>query len=139
MTTPPPPPPPESYPPVGGGSAAGGDDKTWAMLAHFGIAIFGFLAPLIIFFVKGESPWVKNESAKAFNFTICLDVVWVVLWGVRIVAFADPTGIASLIGCFVCVLLLAAIITRIAFGVINGIKVNNGEETKYPFEIPILK
>lgn len=130
MTTPPPPPP---QVPSNSGSS---DDKTMALIAHFGIAIFGFLPPLIIYLVKGDSPWVKNEAAKAFNFTIVATAAYAAAFVLNIVSAVADIGI---IGCFTCLLYIAAFLMNIIFGVINGIKVNNGEETKYPFEIPILK
>lgn len=136
MTTPP---PSDGMEPSGG--APNSDDKTMAMIAHFGIIVAGFLAPLIIYLVKGDSPWVKKEAAKAFNFTIIFSILYIVLFfGNFALGIIDSSGIIGLASsCISCLLFPAALIANLAFGVINGMKVNNGEETKYPFEVPILK
>ena len=139
MTTPPPPPPPPSEPM--GQPAGSGDDKTMALISHFGIILFGFIPPLIIYLIKGDSPWAKREAAKAFNFTIIFTAVFVALTVLRVLFIAvDDSGVIGLAtACVSCLLWPAAWITNLVFGIMNGIKANNGEETKYPFEIPILK
>ncbi len=135
MTTPPP--PPEYMPPSGGSSS--GDDKTMALIAHFGMIFFGFIPALIIYLVKGDAPWAKKEAAKAFNFTIIFTIVIVGLQiaNVFLGLIFDDLGIIA--SCLTCLLIPAAWITNAVFGIMNGIKVNNGEESKYPFELPILK
>lgn len=139
MTTPPPPPPQDPYSSNSG--APSSDDKTMALICHFGI-ILSIWPALLVYLIKGnDSPWVKREAAKAFNFTITFFAAYIALFVVQMVLGAiDSTGFISLAtSCVTCLLWPAAIITNIAFGIINGIKTNNGEETKYPFEIPILK
>jgi len=138
MTTPPPPPPPSE--PMGQPSGSS-DDKTMALIAHFGIILFGFIPPLIVYLIKGDSPSAKSEAAKAFNFTIIFTAIYIALSvGGTVLSLADSSGIISLAtSCISCLLWPAAFITNAAFGVINGIKANNGEETKYPFGLPILK
>ncbi|MFN8015871.1 MAG: DUF4870 domain-containing protein [Acidimicrobiia bacterium] len=139
MTTPPPP-PPSDLPPTSGG-AGSGDDKTMALIAHFGIILFGFIPPLIIYLIKGDSPWAKREAAKAFNFTIIFTALFFVLGILNVVlGTIDSTGFIGLASsCITCLLFPAAWIANLVFGIMNGMKANNGEETKYPFEIPILK
>lgn len=137
MTTPPPP-PPEYIPPTGGG-AGSSDDKTMALIAHFGMIIFGFLPALIIYFVKGDNPWVKKEAAKAFNFSVIFSVL-VIGFEFLSLFFSIVLDTAGFIAtCIGCLLIPASWITMIIFGIMNGIKVNNDEESKYPFEVPILK
>ena len=133
MTTPPPV-PPESAPQ--GGGAPNNDDKTMALVAHFGMVLFGWLPALIIYLVKSDSPWVKREAAKAFNFSILATGAYIALFilGIAIAVIDIP-----FIGCFVTLGYLAVWITMAAFGIMNGIKVNDGGESKYPFEAPLLK
>lgn len=130
MTTPPPQ-PPEPVPPQGG-SPASDDDKTMAQICHFGMVIFGFWPALIIYLVKSDAPWVKNEAAKAFNFSIITSVILVFFSVLRFIDFL-------FISCFACVLMLAVIAIQAVYGIINGLKVNEGKETAYPVEIPLLK
>lgn len=128
MTTPPP------MPPVGGEPSS--DDKTMALIAHFGMIIAGWLPALIIYLVKGDSPWAKREAAKAFNFAIVATVAYVALVFLGIViAVADIPAI----GCLITLGYVGVWVTMAAFAIINGMKVNDGGESKYPFEIPLLK
>lgn len=140
MTTPPPPPPP---PPSSGpaGQPNSNDDRTLAQVAHFAMVIFGFIPALIIYLVKGDNPWVKSESAKAFNFAIIPFGINIMI-GIfsRVLSLVDTSGFVSLaFACVTCFIPLALWVTMAIFGIMNGIKVGNGEETRYPFEIPILK
>lgn len=127
MTTPPPP-PVEPQGPQGSG-----DDKNLVLISHFGMVIFGFWPALIIYLVKGDNPYVKSEAAKAFNFSIGFTAVF-------FVAFIMQIAINSIaIGCLFSLLILASWVAMVAFGIINGIKANDGKETAYPFELPLLK
>ncbi|MFD0691339.1 DUF4870 domain-containing protein [Actinomadura fibrosa] len=48
-------------------------DKTWAIFTYVGMAVVGFLAPLIIYFVKkNESGFIRFHAAQALNFQITL-------------------------------------------------------------------
>jgi len=144
MTTPPPPSTPEQGPANSGSS----DDKTMALISHFGILIFGFIPALIIYFVKGDSPYVKGEAAKASNFSI---IPTALSWFISILYSAGVFNTTTNIGygieveergglaCMFILLSVALWIATAVFAVINGIKVNDGKETKYPVEIPILK
>jgi uncharacterized protein len=138
MTTPPPPNPPQNPP------TSSGDDKTMALICHFGMVIFGAIPALIIYFVKADSPYVRNEAKKAFNFSIITTVlIFIVniisIFGGFSVTSVEGAGVALIVGCFICLVIAVAVITQITFGVINGIKANDGKETKYPFGLPILK
>ncbi len=129
------PPPPPGAAPTGG--APSGDDKTMALVAHFGIIFFGFLAPLIVYLVKSDSPWAKNEGAKAFNFTIIFDAILFIGW---FPTFLIDSGLGTIgLGCIFCFVVIAAWVARAVFGFMNGMKANNDEPTSYPFEIPLLK
>ncbi len=132
MTTPPV--PPESGPSAG--QAPDSDQQTMAMICHFGMILFGWIPALIIYVVKGDSPWVKKEAAKAFNFAITIQIAYVATFFLGIVvAFAD----VGILGCLTSLIYFGLWITAAVFAVINGMKINSNEETKYPFEIPILK
>lgn len=49
------------------------DDTTWAIFAYVGMLVIGFLAPLIIYFVKKkESAFIRFHAAQALNFQITL-------------------------------------------------------------------
>jgi hypothetical protein len=134
MTTPPPPPPPggPAAPPPGYANA---DDKTWALIAHFGGAagMFfffgsgGWIAPLIAMLAKGnQSPTVRAHAVSALNFQLTWSIVGVIGYltsciGIGFVLFP----IAGIIG--------------IIFGVIAGVKANEGEQYSYPLAVKMIK
>ena len=140
---PPSPPPAAPPPPVGGGYSAGppisgnvapagyanSDEKTWALLAHFGAILVGFIAPLIAYLVKGqESPTVKAHAIEALNFQIT--------WGAA-------TIIASILGvCSFGILFflpLCTLAVAIIFAIIGGMKANEGVVYHYPMSIRLVK
>lgn len=137
------PPPGGSYPPGGGyqpGPAtpppgyASSDDKTWALIAHFGGAlgmfigggVLGFVAPLIAYAVKGnQSPTVRAHAVAALNFQILWSIIGLVGWIISCVTF----GLVA----------VAAMIVGIIFGIIAGIKANEGQLYQYPMSLSIVK
>jgi uncharacterized Tic20 family protein len=131
------PPPPGVYPPgptFAPPGYASSDDKTWALIAHFGGAaamfvsggILGWVPPLIAYLVKGQqSPAARAHAVAALNFQL--------LWS--IIGFA-----AMLIGCFLAfipTLIIMAI--GVIFGVIAGVKANEGQLYRYPMSATFIK
>lgn len=132
----PPPPAGGGYtppPPLAGQVAPAGyansDEKTWALLAHFGGIILGFVAPLIAFLVKGnESQTVRAHSLQALNFQIT--------WGIA-------TIVAFILGVVTCGLLawlpIVTWIVIVVFSIIGGMKANEGVLYKYPMSFELIK
>jgi uncharacterized Tic20 family protein len=129
----PPGPPPYGYGPPPGASAPAGfannDERTWALVAHFGGILIGFIAPLITLLAKGnESPAVRAHSVEALNFQIT--------WGIA-------TIVASVLAaCTFGVLFFLPIITWIVvivFSIIGGLKANEGELYHYPMTWRVVK
>lgn len=108
---------------------ANNDDKTWALVAHFGAIIVGFIAPLIAFLVKGnESPTVRAHSVEALNFQIT--------WGV-----ATLIGVILMV-CSFGLLFFVPLITwviAIVFAIIGGVRANEGTLYKYPMAVRLIK
>jgi uncharacterized Tic20 family protein len=140
-TTPPPPGGPTPPPPGGGtpppppaGAPAYGatqemsppDQRLWATLIHIGGILFGFLPPLIGYLVlKDRGAFIRAHSATALNFQITLLIAYVVGW---ILAFV-------LIGFLI---LAAAWVAAIVFGIIAAIKANQGQPYVYPVAIKFV-
>jgi uncharacterized protein len=141
---PPPPPPPGDGgyapppPPAGGygapqpGAPAPGafgsgqlsqqDERMWAMLAHIGAVILGFIAPLIVLLVQGEkSPFTRANAVESLNFQISLLIV-----GIPLTIITCGLG---------AVIFLVAIV----FEIIGGIKANNGVAYRYPVALRLVK
>jgi len=142
------PPPPGGYGPPPGyagpgpaGPAPAGyptqDDKTWSLLAHFlgpvgvvvGGGVLGWVGPLIAFIVRGnQSPVVRAHSVAALNFQITWAIAGALSW------------ILALITCGLLFFVpLLVWIVPVVFGIIGGVKANDGYLYKYPMSITIVK
>jgi uncharacterized protein len=142
---PPPPPQPGSYPPPGAYPPPGpvppppgyasSEDKTWVLVAHFGgaAAMFvsagtgGWIPPLIAMLVQGQkSPQVRAHAVGALNFQLLLSIIGVIGW---------------ITACFVLGFIIWPIATLLGviFGIIAGMRANEGQFYQYPFNISIVK
>ena len=118
------PPPANPYPAPSQLSPA--DEKLWATLIHLGGILFSFLPALIGYIVlKDRGPFIRAHSATALNFQITLAIAYFV------------GTITSFIGVGV-LILLAAWILGIVFGIIAAIAANKGEWYTYPLTIKFL-
>jgi uncharacterized protein len=114
-------------PPRGYASA---DDKTWALVSHFGGAagalfggVFGWVAPLITLLVKGpQSPAVRAHALAALNFQA--------LWS--IICFVGLILANCLYGLIFPRLLYLLPLVPIIFGVVAGLRANDGGLYRYP-------
>src|SRR5256885_10903576 len=142
--------PPPAYPPQGGypppGYAPAGpavpppgyasaDDKTWALIAHFGGAagmfiggaVLGWVAPLIALVSKGnQSPTVRAHAVAALNFQI----LWSIIGAVGYITLCLVVGF---------IILPVAWLMGVIFGIIAGLRANEGQLYKYPASISIIK
>jgi uncharacterized protein len=133
------PPPPPGYgppapwhgpPPVGGYSATAmrpDEEKMWAIGAHLGGIILGFIAPLVVWLVyKDRSRFLDRQGKEALNFQITLLIGYVVSLVLTLV----------LIGL---VLFLVVWLGGIVLMVLASIKVANFEDYRYPVNIRLIK
>jgi uncharacterized Tic20 family protein len=125
MTTPPPPsaygaaPQPQPMSPA--------DEKLWATLVHLGGLFFGFLAPLVGFLVlKDRGPFVRAHTATALNFQLTLLIAYVV-------GFATAFFIVGFL------IILAASVLAIVFGILAAVATNNGQYYRYPLTIEFVR
>jgi uncharacterized protein len=115
------------------------DERTWAMLAHLSVLLnlvtgfFGGIAAIIIYFVyKDRSRLVAYHAMQSFIFQ---SITWVgagLLGGLFI---GLGSAFAILIIPLLCLLpgflFLLAMPASLIYGVIGGVKVNNGEDFRY--------
>lgn len=101
-------------------------DNSLAMACHL-LGLVGFLGPLIIWLIKkDESPAVDKNGKESLNFQI----------SIMIYSFAAWLSMFILIG----VLLLPAVIVfNYVMVIIATVKVNKGEDFKYPLCIRLIK
>jgi len=107
----------------------------WAMFAHLGGALGGFTSyigipggnlviPLIIWLIKKDnSPFVNDQGKEVLNFQICMLIVTIVC-------------IATCVGIF---LLLPIGIAALIFGIVGGVKANDGVTYRYPLNWRLIK
>ncbi|RQP11333.1 MAG: DUF4870 domain-containing protein [Microbacteriaceae bacterium] len=124
--TPPPPPPPPAPGPVPGQEMTPADQRLWSTLTHVGGILFSWLAPLIAYLVlKERGAFVRAHTATALNFQLTLLIAYVVGY---ITSF-------FLIGFLI---LLAAWVLAIVFGIMAAIAANKGEFYTYPLSIKFV-
>ncbi|NJC67178.1 DUF4870 domain-containing protein [Planosporangium flavigriseum] len=140
-----PPPPSGAYPPGPGFAPPGyasSDDKTWALIAHFGGAlgmfisggVLGFVAPLIAYLVKGQqSPTARSHPVAALNFQLTWSIISVVGY------VLGACGSLVIVGAVFFLVPLAATVLGVVFGIIAGVKANDGQPYRYPMSINMIK
>lgn len=103
------------------------DDRTFGMLSHLLGLFTGFIGPLVVFLTKGkESPFIRDQSAEALNFTLTLLIAYLISLVLMFV----------IIGIFT---LFAAAIGAIIFQIIACLAANRGEAYRYPINIRMVK
>lgn len=102
------------------------DEKLWATLIHVGGILFGFLPALIGYLVlKDRGPFIRQHTATALNFQLTMLIAIVAGWILSIV--------------FIGLLLVAAAYVLILiFGIMAAIAANNGQVYKYPLSIKFV-
>ena len=109
------------------------EEKTFGMLAHLS-ALAGFvipfgnlIGPLVVWLLKKEqSNWVDIQGKESLNFQL----------SVTIYAIASGILIVLLVGIL---LLIAVGVFALVMVVIASVKVNTGEDFKYPLCIRFIK
>jgi len=102
------------------------DEKLWAIAAHLGPAVLGFIAPLVVWLVyRDRSPWLDRQAKEALNFQLTLLIAWVVAF---VLVFV-------LIG----FLLMAVIwVGSLVLMIIATVKVAALEDYRYPVNIRFI-
>jgi len=114
--------------------------RTWNMLCHLS-ALAGFLipfgnilGPLLVWQIKkNEIPSVELHGKAALNFQITVTIA------------ACVGGVLALVLSFFCVgwllfpLVILIGLAGLIFGVIAGLKANNGEPYTYPYSFEFVK
>lgn len=125
------------------------EEKQWAGIAHFStlagfiIPILSILAPLIVYWHKGnESDFIKKNAAKAFNFQISLFIVIILslitmLGLLFLVAIISPFLSFLFWGIYIIALIVLTVICIIAT-IKVGSAAQRGETVNYPFIFNIL-
>jgi uncharacterized Tic20 family protein len=128
-------PPYPQQPPSGPTPLSPEEERTWSIVAHLGppvlalvsLGTLGFLTPLIVWLVfRDRSRFVDQQAKEALNFQITLLIAYVVGW----------ITVFLLVGF---VILFAAWVLSIVFGVLAAVAVNRYEPYRYPINIRFIK
>ncbi len=124
------------------------DDRTWALIAHLGGAALAlislgpaaFIVPLIAYLAtRHESPVAQAHAKAALNFQIPISVAGSIFWVLHSGAGSLPFGAGVAIGGLLWLLQLAVAATGTIFGIVAGIKANDGVLYAYPLNFKIVK
>jgi uncharacterized Tic20 family protein len=102
------------------------EEKTMAILSHILCIVAGFLAPLIIYLVKKDSPYVTAHAKESLNFQLTLVIAYIISF---ILVFV-------IIGIFLIWLIALA---NLVLVIIATIRASENKLYKYPFSIRFIK
>lgn len=127
-------PTPPAYPPQGYAAAPApgvmplspAESRQWAMLAHVGGIILGFVGPLIVMLVFGpRDGFTKDQAVEALNFQITLIIGYIIGFVVTAVTFIP--------------LSLVVWVAALVLGILGGLAANKGQAYRYPFALRLVK
>ena len=121
-----PPPPPQAPTPAAPVEMTPADQRLWSTLTHVGGILFSWIAPLITYLVfKDRGAFVRAHTATALNFQLTLLIAYVV-------------GYITALFFIGFLILLAAAVVSIIFGIMAAIAANKGEFYTYPIAIKFV-
>ncbi|MDO8145354.1 DUF4870 domain-containing protein [Isoptericola sp. 178] len=125
--------PPQGYPqqPPQGGQAlppvAPSEERTWSIVAHAGGILVGFLAPLIVWLsYKDRSARLDDQGKEALNFQLTILIAYVVGWILTMIVIGG-------------LIVFAAWVCTIIFGILGAMAASRDEWYRYPFKIRFIK
>jgi uncharacterized protein len=107
-------------------STISSDSKNFALMAHLGGIVLGFVAPLIVYLVKTEDKFAKEEAKEALNFQITVAIAMLV---------------ASILSVVLIGILLFPIILvgNLVFCILGAVSVSDGKSYRYPVTLRLIK
>jgi len=103
------------------------EERGWALAAHLGVLVAGFLAPLIIWLVfKDRGRFLEHHAKESLNFQITVTIALIV---------AMITAIL-VVGIFLALVLVP---WMIVMPIIAAVKANSGEWYRYPLTLRLVK
>jgi uncharacterized Tic20 family protein len=106
------------------------DERNLALVAHLLPIVTGFIGPLVILLVKGDSPFVSNAAKGALAFSLLIGVSAVVL-----------TFSMFFLLCFAFLLIPVAmglLAAQLVYPILGAIAANRGECYRYPISSRFL-
>lgn len=117
------------------------DDRSWTLVAHFGAAIalvlsagaLGWLVPLAVLLIRGNSPVVRYHATEAANFQLT--------WGCAVIGSVFLGLCASVFCLDVLVFGLAglAFLFALAMTIFAGLRARENVALRYPFSFRLIR
>ena len=120
------------------------DERTMSTLAHLLQLVTAWIGPLVIFFVKRDSLFVKFHALQALILQICLAALWIVGAVIFMVTMfatmsrsggsahhAPPPAVFVVLPIF-WVVGMSAWVVIVVLAIVYGIKAGRGEWAGYP-------
>jgi uncharacterized Tic20 family protein len=118
--------PQQPYGAAGQAPVSESDEKTWGIISHISIPFFWFIGPLIGYLMyKDRSPFLKQVTTEALNFSILYSIVQVAGWILAWITF----GLVN----------LAAFIVALIFCIMGTMAASRHEFYKYPINARFIK
>ena len=116
----------QPYGAAGQGPVSDSDEKTWGIISHISIPFFWFVGPLIGYLMyKDRSPFLKQVTTEALNFSILYSIIQVAGWVLSFVTLA--------------LIPLAAFIVALIFCIMATMAASRHEFYKYPVNARFIK
>jgi uncharacterized Tic20 family protein len=103
------------------------DERLYATLAHAGIILVGFVAPLVMWLIgKDRSAFVDSQAKEALNFSILVTIGYIIGWVTTLIFIGfliiPVVWIGSLVMC-----------------IMAAMAANKGTDYRYPFNWRLVK
>lgn len=112
------------------GNVVSQDSKNFAVIMEILSFFFGFLPPLVVYLMKPDDKFLKEQSTKTLNATINL-ILFIILATVL-----NATIIGMIIGI---PMLIAASIYGLVYFILAAIENSKGKVASFPFCLKIIK
>lgn len=116
-------------PPVTG---APQDERTLALITHLSGIVLSFVVPLIMWLVNKDAqpakPFVTAQAKEALNFQITLVIAYIIALVLMVISFGLLFFLPTLVW-----------VANVVFCIVAAIKVNNGEDYRYPMTLRLIK
>ena len=113
------------------------DQQMWALIAHTGTLLFGFLAPLLVYLIQGpRGPFVRRHAAEALNFQLSLLIYMVVAVPVGLLLALVTAGIGLIL---LFPLLIAMAVADVVLVILASLAASGGREYRYPLTIRMVR
>ena len=103
------------------------DSRNIAVLVWIGTIFFGFVPSLIVYLIKTDDPYVRDQSKEALN------------WAITVIIGCFAGFILTFVFFIGLLLLFAIAVSNLAFCILGAVAASNGRPYAVPFAIRLLK